>query len=49
VEVKNLPAMREIWIRFLGWEDPEEEGMATNSSILALRLPMDKGLVSCSP
>ena len=41
--VKNLPAMRETWIQFLGWEDPEEEGMATNSSILAFRLPMDKG------
>ena len=27
--VKNLPAMRETWVRFLGWEDPLEEGMAT--------------------
>ena len=33
--VKNLPAMRETWVRFLGWEDPLEEGMATHSSILA--------------
>ena len=24
--VKNLPAMQEIWVRFLGWEDPPEEG-----------------------
>ena len=41
--VKNLPAMRETWIRTLGWEDPLEEGMATHSSILAWRIPMDKG------
>ena len=24
--VKNLPAMRETWVRSLGWEDPLEEG-----------------------
>ena len=33
--VKNLPAMRETWVRSLGWEDPLEEGMATHSNILA--------------
>ena len=27
----------------LGWEDPQEEGMATHSSILAWRIPMDRG------
>ena len=27
--IKNLPAMREIWVRSLGWEDSLEEGMAT--------------------
>ena len=32
---KNLPVMREICVRSLGWEDPLEEGMATHSSILA--------------
>ena len=32
--VKNLPAMEETWVQFLGWEDPLEEGMATHSSIL---------------
>ena len=32
--VKNIPAMREMWIRSLGWEDPLEEGMATHSNIL---------------
>ena len=33
--VKNLPAVREIWVQSLGWKDPLEEGMATHSSILA--------------
>ena len=37
--VKNLPAMRETWARFLGWEDPLEEGKSTHSSILAWRIP----------
>ena len=41
--VKNLPAMRETWVRSLGWEDPLEEGMATHSSILAWRIPKDRG------
>ena len=37
--VKNLLAMRETWVRSLGWEDPLEKGMATHSSILAWRIP----------
>ena len=37
--VKNPPAMRETWVRSLGWEDPLEKGMATHSSILAWRIP----------
>ena len=41
--VKNSPAMRETWVLSLGWEDPLEEGMATHSSILAWRIPMDRG------
>ena len=41
--VKNPLAMREAWVQSLGWEDPLEEGMATHSSILAWRIPMDKG------
>ena len=41
--VKNLPAMRETWIRSLGWEDLLEKGMATHSSVLACRIPMDRG------
>ena len=41
--VKNPPAVWETWIGFLGWEDSLEEGMATHSSILAWRIPMDRG------
>ena len=37
--VKNLPAMEETWVQFLGWEDPLEKEMATHSSILAWRIP----------
>ena len=36
--VKNLPAVRETWVRSLGWENPLEEGKATHSSILAWRI-----------
>ena len=38
--VKNPPAIQEIQVRFLGWEDPLEEGMAIHSSVLAM--PVDK-------
>ena len=37
--VKNLPAMPETQVQFLGWGDPLEKGMATHSSILAWRIP----------
>ena len=37
--VKNLLAMQETPVQFLGWEDPLEKGRATHSSILAWRLP----------
>ena len=37
--VKNLPAMWETRVRFLGQEDPLENGLATHSSILAWRIP----------
>ena len=40
---KNPPAMYETWVQPLGWEDPPEKGMATHSSILAWRIPMDRG------
>ena len=35
--------MRETWVQSLGWEDLLEEGMATHSSILDWRIPMDRG------
>ena len=41
--VKNPPAVHETWVRILGWEDPLEESMATHSSILAWRIPVDRG------
>ena len=37
--VKNLPAMPEIWVQSLGWDDTLEKGIATHSSILAWRVP----------
>ena len=37
--VKNLPAIRETWVRSLGQEDPLEKEMATHSSILAWEIP----------
>ena len=41
--VKNPPAMRETWLPSLSWEDPLDEGMDTHSSMLAWRIPMDRG------
>ena len=41
--VKNLPAMQETQVRFLGWEDPLEKEMATHSVTLAWRIPVDRG------
>ena len=41
--VKNLPAMLETQVQSLGQEDPLEEGMATHPSVLAWRIPMDRG------
>ena len=42
-QVKNLPAMQETWVESLGFEDPLKEGMTTHSSVLASRIPMDRG------
>ena len=42
-EVRNLPAIQEMWVQSLGQEDPLEEGMATDSRILAWKNPMDRG------
>ena len=41
--VKNLPAMWETWVQSLDWEEALEEGKAIHSSILACRIPMDRG------
>ena len=41
--VKNLPAMQETLVQFLGWEDSLEEGMSIHSSILPWRIPMVRG------
>ena len=37
--VKNLSAMQETQVGFLGWEDVVEKGITTHSSILAWRIP----------
>ena len=37
--VKNLPAVQESGVQFMGWEDSLEKEMATHSSILAWRIP----------
>ena len=37
--LKKPPAMRETWVRSLGWEDPLQKGKATHSSILVWRFP----------
>ena len=41
--VKNLPADQGTQVQSLGQEDPLEKGMATHFSILAWRIPMDRG------
>ena len=41
--VKNPPAVWETWVWSLDWEDPQEGRMATHTSILAWRIPMDRG------
>ena len=41
--VRNPPALWETWVQSLGWEDPLDEEMATNSSSLAWKTSMDRG------
>ena len=41
--VKHLPGMWDTQVNSLDWEDPLEKGMATHSSILVWRIPMDRG------
>ena len=47
--VKNLPAMQETWVQFLGQEDALEKEMTTHSSILAWEIPWTEELVGYSP
>ena len=47
--VKNLPAMEEIWVRFLGEEDPLEKGMVIDSSILPEEFHGQRSLAGYSP
>ena len=47
--VKNLPAMQETWVRYLGWEDTLEKETATQSSILARRIHGQRSLAGYSP
>ena len=47
--VKNLPAVWEMGVRSLGWEDPLVKGMAAHSSILAWRIPWTEEPGSYSP
>ena len=42
-KVKNPPAVQETWVQSLDWEDPLEKGVTTHSSILALRISVDRG------
>ena len=46
---KNLPAMQETWVQFLGWEDPLEKEKATHSSVLAWRIPQTEATVHGVP
>ena len=48
-KVKNLPAMQETWVQSLGREDPLEKEMATDSSILAWKIPWTEEPVGYSP
>ena len=41
--VKNIRAMQDTWVQSLGWEDSLVKEIATDSSILAWRIPMGRG------
>ena len=47
--VKNLPAMQQTQVQFLGWEDPLKKEMATHSSILAWKSYVQRSLAGYSP
>ena len=46
---KESPAVQETWVQSLDWEDLLEKGVATHSSILAWRIPMDRGACGLQP
>ena len=46
---KDSPTMQETWVRFLGWEDPLEKGLATHFSIPAWRIPWTRSVAGYSP
>ena len=48
-QIKNLPAMQEMWVQSLGWEDPLEKEMATYSSILVGKSHGQRSLAGYSP
>ena len=47
--LKNLPAMKDTWVRSLGQKDPLEKGTATHSNVLAWGIPWVEGLAGYSP
>ena len=47
--VKNLPAVKEMWVQPLGQEDPLEQELTTHSSILAAKFNGQKSLEGYSP
>ena len=47
--LKNLPAMQETLVQFLGWEDPLEKGYGSHSSILGLPWWSDSKESACNP
>ena len=47
--VKNLPAMRQTWVRPLGWEDPLEKGMAPTPVFLPGEVHGQRSLAGFSP
>ena len=44
-QLVNPPTVQQTWVQSLSWEDPQEKGMVTHSSILAWRIPW----TACSP
>ena len=47
--VKNLPAMQETWVQYLGQKDPLHKGKATHSRILAWEIHRPRSLMGYSP